>query len=609
MSFNRLIGKFKTGFKILNWRRLWLFKKHLSVVEQIIVVALIVVALGSAGWWATRSYLGRTISVPAIGGTYTEGMVGSPKYVNPILAQTNEVDLDLSKLVFSSLMSYDENRVLAYQLATNYEISEDLKTYTFTLRDDVKWHDGEPLTAHDVVFTVESIQDQAFNSPLRLGFKSVVVEAPDDLTVSFTLKDPFVPFVHQLTFGILPAHIWGEIPAASASLAEYNQKPIGSGPFKFEELKKNQEGDIRVYKLTAFRDYFEGRPYLDEITLRFYDNFDDLIVAYNDKDVEGVHFLPANFQERLKRPTKTQIFDLNLPSYQAIFFNKNNNSHLTTKVRTALSQAINRDHLIQEGLLGAATAIYSPFVPGALGYNEGLAQPEYNSGLAGILLGQEGWAYAEEDGIRKKDGKPLTVNLTVQRGTETNSIAELIKEAWSNIGVVVNIVEMEVAELQTTLRDRDYEALLYGQLIGADADIYPFWHSTQTQDPGLALTSYSNSDMDKYLEDARKEENSKKRRELHNKIEKILVADQPAIFLFSPLYLYALESSVKGIIADKIVLPSDRFFNVSKWYRRTTRINKAEEEPKETGDEATEEQPAEEPATEETTTESTETQE
>ena len=203
------------------------------------------------------------------GGSYVEAVIGAPTYINPLFAQTNDIDQDLSQLIFSSLMVLDEFGQLKGDLAESYEIDENQTTYTFTLKPDIMWHDGVPLRASDIVFTVKSIQDQNFKSPLYVTFRNVQITEIDDRTVSFTLSEPFAPFLSVMTFGILPEHLWQEVDPNHAILAELNLKPIGSGPYKFTSLIKDKNGNIKEYRLERFEEYHDEGPFISKLSLKF----------------------------------------------------------------------------------------------------------------------------------------------------------------------------------------------------------------------------------------------------------------------------------------------------------------------------------------------------
>jgi len=259
--------------------------------------------------------------VPNHGGEYIEGLIGSPRFINPILAQT-DADKDLSKLIFSGLLKYDEHRRLVPDLAESYQISEDELVYTFYLRKDVIWHDGRPFKADDIIFTVASIQDPEFSSPLSRSFRGITAEKIDDYTISFTLKESFAPFLGLLTFGILPEHLWYSIPPVNADLTELNKIPVGTGAWKFEKFTKDKTGIIKSYVLKKNDAYYGEKSYIDSIIFKFYGDFISAVDALKSKNVQGIAYLPKELFNDLSKYKNLNYQNLDQPQYTAIFLIK-----------------------------------------------------------------------------------------------------------------------------------------------------------------------------------------------------------------------------------------------------------------------------------------------
>ena len=257
--------------------------KFLNFREKMVVFSLIFLIFGSLIFWVTNLYFGFTKPVPKSGGEYVEGIIGQPLYINPLLSQTSEADSDLVQLIYGGLFKFNSEGKLENNLAENWEVSEDQKTYTVKLRPGIFWHDGEPLNAEDVFFTVSILQDPAYKSPLRQNWQGVEVNQIDNLTLSFSINTPYSGFLNNLTLGILPKHIWGNIAPEKFSLADYNLKPVGSGPYKFEDFQKSSSGEILSYELLAFEKYFEGEPYISKMVFNFYPDEETMLIAYNKK--------------------------------------------------------------------------------------------------------------------------------------------------------------------------------------------------------------------------------------------------------------------------------------------------------------------------------------
>lgn len=581
-----LVFGLKTRSKLPSWRQLRYVGKFYSERETLVtklallVLLLAMVALGGIVY---RNHL--EIG-PATGGEYVEAIIGAPTYINPLFAQTNDVDQDLSRLIFSSLMKTDAAGQLIGDLAESYEIDETEKIYTITLKEGVRWHDGEPLTARDVVFTVTSMQNQAFRSPLYATFRNVQIRQDSDRHVSFILPEPFAPFLSVLTFGIIPEHLWSQVDPAHAILAELNLKPVGSGPYRFESLAKDRRGNIRSYTLERFGDYYGEGPYLKTLTLKFFSSFDEARQALEDGNADGLGFLPQHYGALQIDEGDMAIEHFSLPQYTALFFNQEANSALADKnVRTALSLATSRRQIIELALPELATPAHGPILPGFVGYDASAEQTIFDPSEAERVLDGSTWARVYPEGESEgrysrargtgSNAATLELTLTTIQKEDNIKVAEAIRELWQAVGITVNLNIVDLSQFQNSvIKPRAYEVLLFGQIVGRDPDPYPFWHSSQANDPGLNLARYANKEADRLLEDARRTSNEDMRHEKYLAFQKLLAADIPAIFLYSLDYTYVLPKNIKGIHTLHINQPSDRFSNIASWYVKTKkRIN------------------------------------
>ncbi len=505
--------------------------------------------------------------VPAIGGEYTEGLIGTPQFVNPLYASVSDVDADLTRLVFSGLMKYDPIDGLVPDLAESYDISDDGKTYTFVLRANTKWHDGDPVTVSDVVSTFSIFQNADYKSPLSVSFKDVSVVEVDERTVQFVLNDPFAPFLSALTVGILPGQIWDFIPPKNAPLAEANLRPIGSGPYQFDKFNKDRVGNIRSYSLTRNPNYYGAPAKIARLTFRFYPDPTSALDALEKKVTEGISFIPAEQIKKAESNHGVRILRPYLPQVTALFFNEVKNPALKdVSVRKALAMAIDRNALIQNGLAGYGRTIESPFFPGMIGYNDTITQPAYDVSGAKALI----------DAVKAKmpvDAQTIALTLTTIDNTEFQTTAAAIKTAWEAIGVTVTLRTVNVNALPSEiLKERDYDVLLSGELLGIDPDPYPFWHSSQVDYPGLNIALYSNRKADTLIAEGRTTTDPVVRAEKYLEFQQLLLEDVPAIFLYQPTYAYAVSGAIKGIDLPSIMSPSDRFANITEWYVKTTRV-------------------------------------
>lgn len=619
----QLVYSLKKKGKIPSFKQLKHLPKVLSPKEYFLIKLLGVIILFCLIFIGTDWYWKNVQFVPRDGGEFIEGEVGSPIYINPLLAQTNEVDLDISNLVFSGLMKFDKTGQLIPDLASSYEISPDQTTYVFHIKENVLWHDGEKLTADDIIFTVKNAQDPQFKSPLLYSLKGIKIEKVDDNTIKFTLKTPYTPFLSILTFGILPSHLWSNIPPENSRLVEYNLKPIGSGPWQFKSLTKDKQGNIKSYTLEKNKNNYGSKPYLNEITFKFYAETEEVIQAALNKQIQGISFTPKEYLDKVTKNKNLVVHSLRLPQYTAVFFNKRNNILLKNKtIRESLAYSIDKERILKEVLKQEGDIIYGPILPGYSGYHPDIKKYELDFAKANQLLDNDGWKkltpaeYLEvekalqdkqkeeaaknqpasntpiattapaaavtaeqiievdpgQEFFRQKKDSILKITLTTVDQPEYVKAAEIIKENWQKIGfkVKLNIIDGEKMQ-QEIIKPRAYDALLYGEIVGSDPDPYPFWHSSQADDPGLNLALFFDPDADKLIIEARKTTDLSAREKKYIEFQNILAQDIPAIFLYNPTYTYIIDKNIKGFDLTQIILPSDRFNNLDQWYVKTRR--------------------------------------
>jgi peptide/nickel transport system substrate-binding protein len=557
--------------RLVAWKGIY---QALSTRDRIIFLVLSVIATGAFLFWLCAGYLALTQSAPDFGGQYIEGVAAQPRYINPILSQTSDADADLAELLYTGLFRDGDTGSVEKHIASDYQVSEDGRTYTVFLRPGVRFHDGEELTADDVVFTVRSIQDPAYKSPLRANWQGVEAAATDPYTVVFTLKKPYFGFLENLTVGILPKHIWEDIAPDNFTLADYNlSQPIGSGPYQFDEIDKDSQGNILSIRLRSNAEYFAGVPYIDRVTFRFYPDEDSLIAAYDRQEVMGMHSVSYERAQAVLAKKATRLYEFPLPRLFAVFLNTNKSEALAyDEVREALALATDRQHIMEDALQGHGTVTSGPFSPFVQGY--GAAEIPFDVVRANTLLDEHGWKL-EEDGIRTKNGISLTFELAVPDWTELMRTADMLSEGWLAIGVRAEVKVLSQADLQQDIiRPREYQALLFGQGSMLDPDPYSFWHSSQKNDPGLNLAFYENKEVDGLLTDAREMLDPARRRETFQRFQAIIASEHPAVFLYSPNYLYVVSDAVQGIEVHPINFSSSRLSDITTWYIETKRVKK-----------------------------------
>ena len=534
--------------------------RTLSPGDRLIVGILGVLVIASSVVATVATMRSFMVEAPANGGSLREGSVGAPRFVNPLLALT-DADRDMSALTFAGLMGIGSDGTLVPVLASEYSVSPDGKMYTFILRDSAKFSDGSPVTADDVVFTVQKAQDPALKSPEYSNWASIRAEAVDAHTVRFTLPKPYAPFLADTTLGILPAHLWRNVPNEQFPFSPLMQRPVGAGPFKVTNVTENKEGIITAYDLKAHTGYALGRPYLDSIHMRFYDTSTLLQGAYKSGAIESAYGIDA--PGALRAPY-SRVF--------GVFFNKKENPALgRLEVRKALSISIDREHITTDLLGGYATPLMGP-VPGG----SGIVPPALPGPLTRIadakkLLTDAGWKYDETAGTWKNAKAKLSIDTMVIRTSnvpELKVIATAVQADWQSLGVPTTIELYEPGDLtQEVIRPRAYAALLFGMVVGREQDLFAFWDSSEQADPGLNIASYANTSVDALLEKARAESDPTKARAYVQSASDKIAADYPAAFTHAPDFLYAIPKTLYGVNLPQIAAPADRFATVATWYK------------------------------------------
>ncbi|MFA5360651.1 MAG: ABC transporter substrate-binding protein [Candidatus Paceibacterota bacterium] len=498
---------------------------------------------------------------PKEGGILRLGTVGRPVFINPTLSRSNDCEKDLIELIYNGLFAVDGKGSLIPELADKIEINEDGTSYIVFLKENVTWHDGVAFTADDVVFTVETIQKPNIESPLRLNWEGIIVEKLGSNVVRFNLKNSYQPFTQNLTLKIIPKHLWENIEPDYFGGTEYNLKPIGTGPYLFESLERTKEGKIINYSLVANDDYFGKKPYISKFVFRFYDTYELVKNGLLKKEIDGFFPLLIEDVDFFANKKNFQINSLILPRYYAIFLNFENPLFQNKSLREALSLAISKQELVTEILKGQAFPLEGPLTAAFLGdmFN---FKTDYSLEKAQDIINQ----------LDQTEKDSINFTLSLPDNKELIKVANYIVNCWEKIGVSVELEILPLADLEKeVIQTRSYDALLFGEIIGQNPDLYPFWHSSQITNPGLNLSAYQNQELDKFLETARQTFNEKKRLEDLKNIQKILSQEKPAIFLYNPFYLYLLPQTVKGNNIQYANVPSEKFADIENWYLYTKR--------------------------------------
>lgn len=600
------------------------FFRFLNNREKTVFWSSFFLAIITTAVWVIFYIYSHIAVLPTAGGDYTEGLIGSPKLINPIYDGANDVDSDISSLIYAKLFKHNENRELIPDLVESFQISEDKKTYTLKLRENVFWSDGEKITTNDVAFTIDTIQNPEAGSTLYNSFQGITMDKIDDYQITLTLKEPFAPFLSNLTLGILPEHIFGQIAPTNLRLAKDNLQPIAvSGPYKFSKfIKDNANNNIQTYILERNDKYYGDKPYLKTVNFKFYNSYEQALDDLRNKNLNGLSFVP-NYLKEKTISKNLNLYDLQLPQYTALFFNQSKDKILKDAVlRSCLAMSIDKKIILEEVLKNNGQIIHGPILKNEIGYYPEIKKYTYNIDEANTLL-DKSWSRVDqakfleirqgqilkelkekyqitsstpsttleidldkevqkklslevdpEQTFYRKDKNDnfLSLTITTADNPEYAAVAKTIAKFWKNIGIQTFVELIDSKQItKENIRDRNYSILLFGEVLGSDPDPYAFWHSSQTQFPGLNLAQFISKDADALLENARAVDTINKREEAYKKFQDILAKELPAIFLYTPSYTYAITSEIKGVNIGSILTPSDRFSSINKWYLKTAK--------------------------------------
>lgn len=507
-----------------------------------------------------------TEAVPASGGEFVQGFVGQPVHVNPVTA-SSDIDKSLVRMIFSSLND----------LADKIEVSSDGRTWSVRLKENLRWQDNEKLTSDDVIFTVQKIQDPESNSPLFNAWQGVTPQRLSELEFQFNLARPYAFFSDTLkNLYILPKHLFADAPPANWKLSDYNLKPVGNGPYKFASYEKRPDGFIYVYKLEAWNNYFGDKPLIQNLNFQFFSQSSDLIKNFDLGQVDGIAGIDSKELPEVSRPNA--LLSFGLPSYYAVFLNQSKSVPLAdAAVREALDLATDRNDLIASALDGQGVADTGPVPPGSYYFNPEIESSTASFDLASNTLDKSGWKVGG-DGTRKKTinavDVPLELNLTVPQVEFLTKTAELLQKSWQKVGFKINLAIKPADEIGGIIQNRDYEMLLFGNSLGRNPDLFSFWHSSERFYPGLNLSLYNNPKADALIESIRQNMDDASRKSQFDNLESLIVNDNPAVFLYSPNYLYVASKNLHGLNEGPIAEPADIFIGINKWYLKTARVLK-----------------------------------
>lgn len=586
---------FLKDFRIYKKKELLLAASTLTTRQFLLLLVLFFISVISGVAFITNINSKFLVEVPSKGGSITEGIIGYPTKINPVIANST-ADKDMTALVYSGLTRKTPDGNFVGDLAEYPSISPDGKTYTFTIKKNAKFHNGKAVTAEDVVYTIEKIKDPIIKSPRKNDWEGIEIKKIDDKTVEFILSQPLISFMDNTTTGILPSSLWKTTNSNDFGISPLNTKPIGSGPYKIESVSKNKDGMSEKYSLARFKKFSLGKPLIKKINIISYPGEKELVKALLNNDIDQAGGIsPEKITSIEKNGFK--ILTTSLPRIFGIFFNSNKNKTITDPVVVkAINMATDRQEIIDSVLYGYGQILTVP-IPEKLLKEDVSIFSNKNIEEANEILEKAGWKIGE-DGIRAKGGstsktitkkvKGKTVKETIKTNTpstrlsfslttgddeELRKTASLIKDQLAKIGIEVDIKRVyETGQLNQIIRARDYEALFFGLVINHESDLYSFWHSSQKTDPGLNIGMYSNSKVDGILESIQKTNSTEERSEKYLKLREEFKSNTPGITIYSPKYIYVTSKGLNNFVLSNLNNPSDRFSSVYLWSADTDKV-------------------------------------
>lgn len=525
-----------------------------------LVLALLTFQVQTAGLCSVR--------VPASGGVFAEGMVGSPQYLNPLLADNNPLDREITSLVFDGLTRYEDGQLVP-ALAESWAISEDGRTVTFTLRDDVVWHDGEPFTAADVVLTYSLMQDDDFpgSSSLRRFWQSVTIQHIDKYQVSFELQEPYAGFLAATTRGIMPAHQLEGVSATALSEAALNRQPIGTGPFMVDPGQNWQQE--RSLSLIPNPGAWREGSRVANLQFRFYADESSLLDAFSQGEIQAINSVSPAMLPAVAQLPQARLFSARAPRYTSLLFNLTDSGSPATRsleVRQALAYGLDRESLVDKTLNGQGVLQTGPYLSTSWAYNPGLLTL-YDSQPISATNGFDaaGWTLLEGETVRRSGDTSMVLRFLVYDTPTNRQLAEKIAGEWETLGVAPQLnIFSDWRSYRQALRDRNFDVALAEITPGGDPDLYDFWSQEAIID-GQNYAGWNRRRASEALEEGRRIWQISERRPYYDSFLRYYNEDLPELTLFQHVYTYAVNEEVEGVEIGRIDHPRDRYLTMADW--------------------------------------------
>jgi peptide/nickel transport system substrate-binding protein len=534
---------------------------------QLIIAAVsILIVAGMLGRLALRT---SSVANPLAGGTYIEALVDAPVQPIPLLNDplADPSGRALGELLFDGLVRVGVDGLIEPGLAT-YTVDPSGEIYTFSLRRNAVWHDGTPVTAADVVFTLRTLQilDQPGDPGIAQLWQDVLVDRIDEYTVRATLTRPFAPFLSLARVPILPAHLLSGVAPEAWAETPFAEQLIGSGPFRLVELR--DDGAL----LEANAQYFEGRPYINRVELRFFSAAEAAVAALSRNDVTAFGDQGGAALGNVDLPATLRAVSTPLDAYVTLSFNLERPLLDELPLRRALAHALNKDALIEGSLGGLGGRLDTPILPGWWAADPTAqwyaADPQRAIAILSELGFDEGIG-----GVRQREGRPLAFDLLVDGEPRRIAAANAIAEQWNAVGVAVQVQQLSAAELRTRLQQRDFDLALHSWVrLGPDPDPFALWHSSQVEQ-GLNYAGLRDEQIDELLDAGRTQTDIAERAAAYAAFQQRWIELAPSITLYQPLYIFAFDAELGGIEQDPaqggpavLFGAEDRYRTITRWF-------------------------------------------
>lgn len=541
----------------------------IAIVGIIAVVAILLSQSSDPGVIAPQ---------PVEGGAYSEALIGELQRINPILDDFNQPDQDIGRLIFSGLLRFDARGNPHPDLAESWQISADASLYTVVLREDAIWHDSEPVTADDIVYTFSKFQDDDYPGPVELHefWSEINIIRLDDRRVQFQLPASFAPFLDYLTTGLLPDHLLRGVSASALIDHPFNLNPVGTGPYEFDAFII-EDGEIAGVSLLAFEEYYLSRPFLDRVEFRLVPDSQAAHEAFVNEQVAGISRVDLEILDQVLENPQLNLHTARLPRLGILFINLDNpvKEFLGDKqIRRALMLAINREWIIQAALDGQAVMPVGPIMPGTWAFADGLQPHQFDPIEAARIFDDLEWELTPgappgtEEYVRSKDEQPLSIELVHAEDDRSTQIAELVEGYWEDVGIQVTRVAVSAEDLLNEyLEPREFEVVLteihYGRY--PDPDPYPLWHDSQTE-TGQNYSGFDDRNSSIWLEQARTTPDPSRRADLYASFQFRFQDQLPSLPLYYPVYNYAIDAQYQGVTLGPLFDPSERFGSILDWH-------------------------------------------